>query len=213
MKALYKQLYESLLAKHGPQKWWPVKHSFAPQEFEICVGAILTQNTSWRNAEKALQNLSDAKITSADKIAEMPLPKLQKLIKPSGFYRQKSKRLKNFCVFVKNFNGNFYKEVTREQLLALNGIGRETADSILLYACGRPCFVVDAYTRRMLSRLGLIGGGEGYEEIRQLFEKALPKDVNMFREFHALIVEDGKAHARNPANHRSRNRAAISRTV
>ncbi|MBI4018568.1 MAG: endonuclease [Candidatus Aenigmarchaeota archaeon] len=206
-------VYKQLLKKHGPQQWWPVKHNFQPKELEICAGAVLTQNTNWRNAEKALQNLSDAGIVTAEKIANMPLSKLQKLIKPSGFYKQKAKRLKNFCVFVSNYSGDFYEKVTREQLLALDGVGRETADSILLYACGKPSFVVDAYTRRMLSSLGMISGSEKYDEIRQLFENALPGDAALYKEFHALIVVEGKAHARNPANHRSRNRAAISRIV
>ena len=185
-------IYKKLLRKHGKQKWWPVKHDFVPAELEICIGAILTQNTNWRNVEKALQNLSDAGAVSAERIAKMRLSKLEKLIRPSGFYRQKAGRLKKFCAFVVQFNGNFYKDVTREHLLSLNGIGRETADSILLYACNKPFFVVDAYTRRLLSQEKIIRGSENYDQIRGMFEDQLPRKTKIYKEFHALIVQNGK---------------------
>ncbi len=186
-------IYNRLLKKYGRQEWWPVSGRFEPPEFEVCVGAILTQNTNWRNVEKALQNLSDAKATTAEAIANMPLTKLQKMIRSSGFYKQKAKRLKNFCVFVKDFEGDFYKDMTREQLLSIKGIGKETADSILLYACSKPYFVVDAYTRRLFSRLGFIKGKEDYDVIRKMFERSLPNNVELFKEFHALIVENEKS--------------------
>lgn len=193
-------VYNELMEQLGYRKWWPTSGKFRPLQLEVCIGAILTQNTNWRNAEKALQNLIDAGATTPENIAGMPLAKLQKLIKPSGFYRQKAKRLREFCRFVAGFEGDFYKDVTREQLLGLNGIGRETADSILLYACGRPVFVIDAYTRRLFSRLKLIDGTEDYEELRDLFERSLPRDAALYKEFHALIVEHekvlGKAKAR-----------------
>jgi len=117
---------------------------------------------------------------------------LERLVKPSGFYRQKAKRLKSFAKFVVDFDGNFYKNVTRDELLAIKGIGRETADSILLYACSKPYFVVDAYTRRLFSRLGLIKGSEDYEKLRKMFEERLPKDAELYKEFHALVVEHEK---------------------
>lgn len=192
-----KHIYKQLLKKHGPQKWWPVRHAFSPKEFEICVGAILTQNTNWRNVEKALRNLSDDGATKAEIIAAMPLPKLQRLIRPSGFYKQKAKCLKNFADFVCKFNGTFYENVTREELLSMNGIGPETADSILLYACNKPYFVIDAYTRRLLLQQKAIKGTEGYDEIAQMFEKSLPKNVPLYQEFHALIVAEVKNHRKS----------------
>ena len=165
---------------------------FEPKELEVCIGAILTQNTNWKNVERALENLINAKILTAEKIANMHLSSIEKLIMSSGFYKQKAKRLKEFCRFIVNFKGDFYKDVTREQLLSINGIGRETADSILLYACNKPFFVVDAYTQRIFSKLGLINEEDDYEKIRELFESNLPCDVELYKEFHALIVRLGK---------------------
>jgi endonuclease-3 related protein len=188
---MVEKIYKMLLKKYGHQNWWPMSGQFVPKQFEVCVGAILTQNTNWRNVEKALENLIKAKKVSAESMAKTSLPLLEKLIRPSGFYRQKARRLKEFSKFVCDFDG-FYKNVTREQLLAVKGIGRETADSILLYACNKPYFVVDAYTRRLLSEMKLISGKEDYDEIRKMFEKNLPTDVNTYKEFHALIVEHGK---------------------
>ena len=184
-------IYSKLLRYYGHQNWWPVRHSFKPGELEICIGAILTQNTNWRNVEAALENLAKAKKLSAQDIASSSLPALEKLIKPSGFFRQKARRLKAFCRYVANYDGNFYRDITREQLLVINGIGKETADSILLYACSKPFFVVDAYTKRVFSRLGFIDE-EGYEEIRSLFEDSLPRNAGLYKEFHALIVEHAK---------------------
>lgn len=195
-------IYHELLKKHGQRqtdgrrpsfaRWWPMSGRFHPPQFEICIGAILTQNTNWKNVEKALENLANAKALTAEAIANMPLPRLQKLVRPSGFFRQKAKRLKEFCKFVVDSSGDFYKDATREQLLKIKGIGRETADSILLYACNRPVFVVDAYTRRLFARLGLIDGSEGYDELKILVESALPKDAALYKEFHALIVQNEK---------------------
>ncbi len=190
MKVL--QVYNDLLKDIGPQKWWPVSGRFKPPEFEVCVGAILTQNTNWKNVEKALQNLVGARKTSPGSIGSCSLPALEKLVKPSGFFRQKASRLKEFSSFVMSFGGDFYKSVTREELLMIKGIGRETADSMLLYACNRPVFVVDAYTRRLFSRLGIISDTEGYDDIKNLVEKSLPRDVEIYKEFHALIVQHEK---------------------
>jgi len=185
-------VHDKLLKMHGKQNWWPMSRKFKPAELEICVGAILTQNTNWKNVEKALNNLIKAKKITAEQIASTRLPLLEKLVRPSGFYRQKAKRLKEFCTFVVNFRDDFYKDVAREQLLAINGIGKETADSILLYACNKPYFVIDEYTRRMFSRLGLITGEEDYDKARGFFEARLPKDAELYKEFHALVVEHEK---------------------
>lgn len=190
------KVYKKLLKLHGPQNWWPVSGKFHPPQFEVCVGAILTQNTNWRNVEKALENLKSAGMVNAEEIANARLAKLRTLVRPSGFYRQKAERLRTFARFVLDFDGNFYKEVTRKQLLGLKGIGKETADSMLLFACGRPFFVVDAYTRRLLSEMKIIKGKEDYDEVRKMFEDSLPKRPDLYKEFHALIVRNGKLTAR-----------------
>src|SRR3989338_2698380 len=191
-------LYHELRAKHGPQKWWPQR---TEEKFEICIGAILTQNTAWRNVEKALDNLIDEDAVSPEKIAAMHERKLQRIIRPSGFFRQKSKRLKILARFVLSYGsfGGFSKRITREELLRVKGIGRETADCILLYACGKLFFVVDAYTRRLLVREKLITGKEKYDALREMFESSLPKKVNLYKEFHALIVENEKFYRRSLA--------------
>ncbi len=185
------KIYRELLQKHGKQNWWP---SVTKKEFEICMGAILTQNTNWRNVEKAIANLIDANTIDPVNILNMPTSRLEKLIKPSGFFRQKAKRLKEFSKFVLSYGSfkKFKENTSREDLLKVNGIGKETADSILLYACGKPYFVVDAYTRRLFSDMGLIKGDEEYDDIRHLFESKLPKDVELYKEFHALIVKHSK---------------------
>jgi len=184
-------VYEKLKKEFGHQNWWPVKTG---SRFEICIGAILTQNTNWKNVEKALNNLIAAKALNPRIIAEMPKAKLEKLIRPSGFYKQKAERLKTFSNFFLNKN-NFYKNITREELLKVKGIGKETADSILLYACNKPFFVVDAYTKRSFSRIGLISEND-YEKIRTIFEKNIPRDISFYKEFHALIVELSKKYCK-----------------
>ncbi len=201
-------IYRSLLSHFGPQNWWPAEGGFQPREWEICIGAILTQNTNWKNVEKALSNLKEAKALSPEGIAQMNVTKISKLIRPSGYFRQKAGRLKEFARFVlsfKSFN-DFIRNVTREQLLQVNGIGRETADSILLYACGRPVFVIDAYTRRILSRAGMIDENLDYDDIRLYLEYQLgsaddarrfsalkeKEIVQLYNEFHALLVALGK---------------------
>lgn len=152
-------------------------------------GAILTQNTAWGNVEKALANLRRANSLDIKKLSKINLKKLQKLIKPSGFYKQKSKRLKNFTNSIR-FAGPI-ENLTREYLLSLNGIGPETADSILLYALEKPYFVVDAYTKRLMSRIGIFKS-EDYEDIQRFFEKNIPRKISIYKEYHALIVELGK---------------------
>ncbi len=191
---LYRQLRKQY--PHVSHKWWPTSGEFKPVQLEIVIGALLTQNTNWKNVEKALKNLIDSNMLSADAVANCHTSKLQRIIRPAGFYRQKSKRLGALCEFIANYGGNFYKDVTREQLLELNGIGRETADSILLYACNKPYFVIDAYTRRLLKREEIITGKEKYDEIKEMFEKKLPKNAKVYKHFHALIVENEKSMAR-----------------
>lgn len=198
-------IYRQLFKQYGEQHWWPVHHhkaahdakqpdarsvnvSASSDSFEIMAGAILTQNTNWNNVEKALENLINANALSAKKISGMPRSRLEALIKPSGFYRQKAERLRIFSKFILN-----NRNPSREELLALKGIGPETADSIMLYAFGKPYFVVDAYTKRIFSRLGLIDSDD-YEGVRKFFEKNIPRNARLYNEFHALIVRLAKEH-------------------
>jgi endonuclease III related protein len=170
-----RQYYAVLYRAWGPQHWWP-----AETRFEVIVGAYLTQNTAWTNVERALENLRGARLMDLEGIRTVPLAKLERLIRPSGYFRQKAKRLKIFITFLdKHYHGSLEKlfaqptENLREELLNLNGIGPETADSILLYAGNHPVFVVDAYTRRILGRHGVLPEKTGYQEIRELFQRAL----------------------------------------
>lgn len=192
------EVYQTLLEAFGKQEWWPMDGGFSPPEWEVCLGAILTQNTNWKNVERALENLRGEGITRPVDVLKTGREELAGLIKPSGYYNQKAIKLKDFADFVLGFGGfrGFSRRVSRETLLKVRGIGPETCDSILLYALGRPFFVVDAYTRRVFSRLGLLKDGPGYEEVRLLFENNIPKDVNLYREYHALIVELGKNHCK-----------------
>jgi endonuclease III related protein len=167
--------YRTLLAAWGPQHWWP-----AHTPFEVIVGSFLTQNTAWTNVERALANLRAANLLSLEAIRQVPLPELERLIRPSGYFRQKAQRLKAFVAFLDGRYAssldNLFTQPTnllREQLLGLNGIGPETADSILLYAGNHPVFVVDAYTRRILDRHEILPQKTRYEEIRQVFERSL----------------------------------------
>lgn len=191
------EIYESLLTYFGKRYWWP-----AETRFEVIVGAILTQNTAWKNVEKAILNLKKNKMMDNKKIANMSIKKLEKLIQPSGFYKQKAKRLKKFCVYLeKNYESDldsFFNRNTaeiRNELLSLSGIGNETADSILLYAGDKKKFVIDAYTMRMCGRLGIFNGKD-YNEYQKFFESNLPKNLELYKEFHALIVELGKNYCR-----------------
>jgi endonuclease III related protein len=197
------EVFKALFAAHGPQRWWPGR-----TRFEIILGAILTQNTSWTNVERALRNLRAARLLSADAVRRTRSDKLARLLRPSGYFRQKTKTLKSFVEFLYASHGGSLTRlfrtstpVLREQLLALRGIGPETADSILLYAGKHPVFVVDAYSRRILERHGWANVGASYEEIQKLFESSLPPDHQRFNEFHALIVYVGKTFCR-PGNPR-----------
>jgi len=186
--------YDALFRAHGAQHWWPGR-----TRFEVIVGAILTQCTSWSNVERAISELRRKKLLSATAIEKVPLPQLSQLIRSSGYFRQKARKLKAFVQFLrKHHQGSLDKlfaiptSALREQLLGVHGIGPETADSILLYAGKHPVFVVDAYTRRILERHHLVRGKESYEDIRGLFERSLPPDASLFNEYHALIVQTGK---------------------
>lgn len=184
------RIYRSLLRRFGKQGWWP-----AQSRFEVVVGAILTQNTNWRNVEKVISNLRKAGMLDPGKISRAGKGKIEELIRPSGFYRQKAERLKGITKWFLSANPKRGKEKLREELLSIKGVGKETADSIILYAFDKPVFVVDAYTRRMCDRHELVEGKD-YEDYRSFFEKNLPKDVELYKEFHALIVELGKRHCK-----------------
>ncbi len=187
-------IYENLFKSFGKQYWWP-----GDTDFEIVIGAILTQNTNWTNVEKAIKNLKDAKVFTPEKLYEIDIDDLAQLIKPSGYFNVKAKRLKHFIEWLfLNYNGSLSKlfkldyPTLRGQLLSVNGIGKETADSIILYAAEKPTFVVDAYTKRVLVGHGLITEDYDYDAIKALFEDNLPKEVPLYNEYHALIVMVGK---------------------
>jgi endonuclease III related protein len=196
--------YHALFVAHGPQHWWPGR-----TRFEIIVGAILTQNTAWRNVERAIVNLRAAKLLSPAAIRAASSAALAKHLRPSGYFRQKTKSLKSFVAFLYEHHAGSLNRLfatptatLRDQLLYVRGIGPETADSILLYAGKHPVFVVDAYSRRILERHDLLpleaqsNSRRSYEQLRSLFESHLPRDPQLFNEFHALIVQTGKLHCR-----------------
>ncbi|MBM3246770.1 MAG: endonuclease III domain-containing protein [Candidatus Omnitrophica bacterium] len=194
MKLGLNTLYRRLFVYFGPQHWWP-----GDSAFEVMVGAILTQNTSWANVEKAIANLKRNRLLEPAKLYQIPQKRLAGLIRPAGYYNIKAKRLRNFLRFLlEDYKGNLSSmsaadtPALRQALLAVNGIGPETADSILLYALDKPVFVVDAYTRRIFFRHRLIKEGAAYQEIQDLFMKNLKKDVELFNEYHALLVKLGK---------------------
>lgn len=187
-------IYKSLYDHFGPQSWWP-----GDTAFEVCVGAILTQNTAWQNVEKAIANLKKEKLLDPHKINKLPVKSLARLIKPSGYFNIKAKRLKNFISFLcEKYDGKASKMFSnssghlRGHLLGVNGIGPETADSILLYAGDVPVFVVDAYTKRIFHRLKLTPEDITYHDMQQFFMKNLTLDATLFNEYHALIVMLGK---------------------
>ncbi|MBN1256133.1 MAG: endonuclease III domain-containing protein [Planctomycetes bacterium] len=190
------RIYEKLLKTFGPQGWWPAEISF-----EMMVGAFLTQTTSWSNAELALDNLKAAGILSPEGISACRHSTLARLIRPSGYFNLKAKRLKSYVRwFIEACDGKTENlcamdlAEARSQLLKVYGVGPETADSILLYAAGHPTFVVDAYTRRIFSRLGCFKEKASYEEMRAYFMKYLPAERQLYNEYHALIVVLGKNH-------------------
>ncbi len=187
-------IYNSLYKHFGPQQWWP-----GDTPFEIAVGAILTQNTNWDNVEKAIGNLKKERALKAKILHEMPPPKIASLIRPAGYFNVKTRRLKNFLAFLLNHYKGSMKRMKaedthslREGLLNVNGIGPETADSILLYALEKPVFVIDAYTKRVLQRHKVVSEKAAYQELQDLFQTNLRTDVSLFNEYHALLVMLGK---------------------
>lgn len=196
------EIYDLLYERFGPQNWWP-----AETRFEVIVGAILTQSTSWRNVEKAISNLKAAGILSLDGLLRTDIHKLAELIRPSGYYNMKARKLKAIASFLSK---NSYSDLdvlfkrpldeVRRDLLGVYGVGPETADSILLYAGGLPSFVVDAYTRRVFGRLGIMQPDLPYEQVRSFFMDNLPPSAQLYNEYHALIVILGKeiCTSRNP---------------
>jgi endonuclease III related protein len=194
MRTLLMEIFDKLFKAYGPRHWWP-----GETPFEVMVGAILTQNTSWSNVEKAIQRLKWKGVLSCEAIHHLRKSQLASLIKPSGYYRIKADRLKAFVLFlVENYSGDIESmakedlEMLRPKLLSVKGIGPETADSILLYGLKKSIFVVDAYTKRILSRHGLISDKASYEEVQRLFMDHLPHDEKLFNEYHALLVHLGK---------------------
>jgi len=194
-------VYEKLLAAFGPQHWWP-----GESPFEIVVGAVLVQNTAWRNVERAIENLREAGLMESRTLYAVPEKELAELIRPAGYFQVKSRRLRNLLkLVVEQYDGSleamFRTDLAtlREELLGVSGIGPETADAILLYAGSLPTFVVDTYTHRVLARHGWIGYEADYHEIKDHFEASLPADAVLYNEYHALLVRLGKDYCRKTA--------------
>lgn len=188
------KIYQKMFDALGPRQWWP-----GETPFEVIIGAILTQNTNWSNVEKAIKNLKTAGKLSPEGMYELSVTELAELIRPSGFFNVKAKRVKAFINWLfSRYEGNLSKmfaqdlQALRGELLSVKGIGPETADSILLYAGNMPTFVVDAYTHRIFSRHELIPEESTYDEMKSFFEENLPEDVQLFNEYHALLVNIGK---------------------
>ena len=187
---IFTEVYQRLFDHFGPQGWWP-----GETPIEIIVGAVLTQNTNWRNVSKAINNLRDADFLSYDTLKLLSVDEVAHYIRPSGYYNLKAKRLKNLLVMIEEvYSGELdlfmqdSQESGRENLLSVKGVGPETADSILLYACGHPAFVIDMYTHRVFSRHQLVDEETDYESMQNLFVSQLSEDVQLFNEYHALIV-------------------------
>ena len=194
MRVSLLRIYERLFHAYGPQHWWP-----GDSPFEIIIGAILTQSTAWTNVEKALNNLKNAGVLSPESLRDIPEADLARLIQPSGYFNAKAKKVKAFMAYLWDarhgdldslLHGN--PVCLRDELLSIYGIGPETADDIVLYAAVMPSFVIDAYTRRILQRLGLDQGATTYDEYQQVFHTSLPPDMPLFNEYHGLLVKHGK---------------------
>jgi endonuclease-3 related protein len=188
------EIYRLLFARYGPQHWWP-----ADTPFEVIVGAILTQSSAWGNVEKAVSNLKQARVMTPASLRKLPLSKLAKLVYPSGYYNAKALKLKSFVEHLEEAHEDSLEKLfsldilrLRSELLNIHGIGPETADSIILYAAHKPIFVIDAYARRILTRLGLSPSRDNYPAFQTLFMDNLPADEKLFNEYHALLVRHGK---------------------
>lgn len=190
------KIYEKLLNHFGKQNWWPLIGSKKTKRIEIIIGAILTQNTSWKNVEKVIKKIKERNLLNRSNILRISDEELQKIIKPCGYYKQKTKRLKEA---IKRIRG----KITREKLLEINGIGKETCDVILLYAYEKPYFVIDTYTRRILDRLGIIKNAfkKSYDEIQEFFHNNLPRDIEIYKEYHALLDELAKKYCKKKVAH------------
>jgi endonuclease-3 related protein len=192
---MYAQIYEKLYEHYGPQNWWP-----ASTPFEMMIGAILVQNTNWRNVEKAIEQLRP--YLTPQKLDLLSKDELAQLIRSSGFFKRKAERIKSFLSWLKNYDFNFAimesmdKNHLREELLQVSGIGKETADCMLVYAFHKPIFIVDAYAKRIFYRLGF-DMPDDYDQFRQLVEKELPSKIQLYNEFHALLVEHAKSHCKS----------------
>ncbi len=191
---ILREIYNRLYACYGPQGWWP-----ADDPFEVIVGAILTQSAAWTNVAQAISNLKAANALTPAALHDLPIERLAHLIHPSGYYNAKALKLKAFADRLHSrYNGDLERLLVldtatlRQELLSIHGIGKETADSIMLYAARRPIFVIDAYTRRIMSRLGLAPAKDSYEAFQALFAENLPEDEGLFNEYHALLVCHGK---------------------
>jgi len=194
-------MYRALFRAYGPQHWWP-----GDTPFEVMIGAVLTQNTAWVNVEKAIKNLKREHLLSPARLRVVAPRRLALLIRPSGTFNIKANRLAHLMAFLADRYGGRLGRMLRDDpgelrksLLLVNGIGPETADSILLYAAGRPVFVVDAYTKRIFSRHGLVSEGARYDDVQRLFMSSLPGDAKLFNEYHALLVMVGKLHCKKSA--------------
>jgi len=194
MPGVMLQVYDRILKAFGPQHWWP-----GDSGFEMIVGAMLTQNTNWKNVEKAIRNLRQAELMEPHALYNVPVEELEELLRPAGYFRVKARRLRSLLEFIINrYSGSIEAmfqtdlETLRRDLLAVNGIGPETADSILLYAGGLPIFVVDAYTHRIFARHGWIGFDADYHQIQDHIQSSLPEDARLYNEYHALLVYAGK---------------------
>lgn len=188
------EIYRQIFNRYGPQRWWP-----AETPFEVMVGAILTQSAAWTNVEKAVHNLKSAGALNPAALRQLSPDEIARLVRPSGYFNAKAKKLKALVEWLGQACrdditrlSSISTEALRKQLLEVHGIGPETADSILLYAIGKPVFVIDAYTRRVLSRLDLAPEKDTYEAFQRLFMKNLPRDIRLFNEYHALLVRLGK---------------------
>ena len=186
-------VFQHLLTHYGPQHWWP-----GDGPWEVMVGAILTQNTNWKNVEKAIANLKQAQALTPHRLRQLPVEELKTLIRPAGYFNAKAAKLKALAAWIEKFNDDLPQALSlelpqlRQELLSIYGIGPETADSIVLYAAQKPTFVIDAYTHRILTRLGLVPSGIAYSPLQLLFADNMPPDTEMFNEYHALLVHHGK---------------------
>jgi len=188
------KIYNILLEHFGPQGWWP-----GETPLEIMVGAVLTQNTNWANVSRAIENLKNENLLILKKLHDLPVDVLALKIKPAGYFNIKAARLKNLLDFIEREHNGSLEEMfkqdmhsLREEILTVKGIGPETADSILLYAGNRPVFVIDAYTHRIFTRHNIVADEDGYYELQEYFMLSLPEDIELYNEYHALIVRLGK---------------------